>query len=523
MLALLVGACNLKKIDDGGSNACANGPTANFTVNQSTGPAPLAVSFTNASTSATSYLWSFRDGGTDSQASPNHTFGAAGNYEVFLVAIGTGGCRDTFFRTITVTGTVTNPPVASFSVSGSNCVAPCAISFTNTSQNAATANWDFGDGSTSTENSPNHAFQTGGNFTVKLTVANAAGATDDTTIVVNVRKGFKKIVDTGTDPAYPTVTSQLANGNYHVFYFDNSYKSLLLDRDGGNATNITSFSFNTSWSFQEGKPTPDGGMVLVGYNWATNNAVAAAISPAQGVLWQHEFAFGGTATRSLGYGVEVLPNGEIVICGSAETPGNNTIGFARISALGNFLTNTIVADVQTQGLTAFSVARKSDGNLLLATDDTSLAYLVTVNTNGIFQSIAQYPGISNLRKMVALGNDRFALLVAGQGQSFLDIINASGQLAFYVPNSSLNIEHYQAAADGGVVIVRQEDGIRITKTNGSNGAIIWDKKATETGGTLRPILLLRCVGDGFIVSGNINTGAQTDLYFVKTDANGDWE
>jgi PKD repeat protein len=522
-VALLTFACNLKKVDDGGGNSCSNGPTANFTVDQTTGPAPLSVSFTNASTNATSYQWSFRDGGTSTDLSPSHTFVTAGNYEVFVIAIGSGSCRDTFYRTITVTGMVSNPPLAQFTVNGGGGVAPCTISFVNASQNASSFTWDFGDGSTSSDASPSHTYQTGGNFVAKLLVTSTTGVTDDTTVVVNVRKGFRKTYDPGANPAYIIASSQLPNGNYQVFYNENGYKSLILDREGNNATSVTPFSFGSNWTFLEGKPSADGGMVLVGYNWATNNAIAAAISPSQGVLWQHEFAFGGTAVRSYGYGVAILPNGETVICGGAEIPGNNTIGYARLSSLGNFLTNTIVEDVQTQGLTAYSVARKNDGNLLLATDDGFQAKFVTINTNGAFQTLTQYSGISNLRRMEPLGNDRFAVRASGQGQSFLDIVNASGQFIFYIDNSALNIIHYQPAEDANLVLVRQEDGIRITKANSTNGAGIWDKKITETGGTLQPFHLLRCVGDGFLVSGNIGLGTQTDMYFAKTDANGDWE
>ncbi|MQP24108.1 T9SS type A sorting domain-containing protein [Flavobacterium sp. LMO8] len=44
------------------------------------------------------------------------------------------------------------------------------FSFTNTSQNATTYAWDFGDGNTSSEENPTHIFTSTGNFTVTLTV-----------------------------------------------------------------------------------------------------------------------------------------------------------------------------------------------------------------------------------------------------------------------------------------------------------------------------------------------------------------
>ena len=47
--------------------------------------------------------------------------------------------------------------------------------FTNTSQYADSYAWDFGDGSTSTEENPTHTFANDGNFTVSLTATNAQG------------------------------------------------------------------------------------------------------------------------------------------------------------------------------------------------------------------------------------------------------------------------------------------------------------------------------------------------------------
>lgn len=49
------------------------------------------------------------------------------------------------------------------------------VTFTNTSEGATTYKWDFGDGETSKEASPKHAYEGAGEYTVKLTAANADG------------------------------------------------------------------------------------------------------------------------------------------------------------------------------------------------------------------------------------------------------------------------------------------------------------------------------------------------------------
>lgn len=52
--------------------------------------------------------------------------------------------------------------------------------FTNTSQNANTYNWDFGDGNTSTAISPNHTYAAAGQYTVTLTISDSQFGCKDT-------------------------------------------------------------------------------------------------------------------------------------------------------------------------------------------------------------------------------------------------------------------------------------------------------------------------------------------------------
>ncbi len=67
-------------------------PVASFRVNRASGSAPLTVTFTNSSSRAASYLWSFGDNTPLSiEESPEHTFTSPGTYLVTLTAIGEGG------------------------------------------------------------------------------------------------------------------------------------------------------------------------------------------------------------------------------------------------------------------------------------------------------------------------------------------------------------------------------------------------------------------------------------------------
>ncbi|MEA5456675.1 PKD domain-containing protein [Sinomonas sp. JGH33] len=89
-------------------------------------------------------------------------------------------------------------PVASLMASPSSGTAPLNVGFTDTSTNSPTSwAWDFGDGSTSTLQNPNHTYTTGGTFTAKLTASNAGGSSSATTTIT-----VKGISVVGSAPSY---------------------------------------------------------------------------------------------------------------------------------------------------------------------------------------------------------------------------------------------------------------------------------------------------------------------------------
>jgi PKD repeat protein len=75
-------------------------------------------------------------------------------------------------------------PVANFTYTGAG-VAPSTVTFTNTSTNATSYLWDFGNNATSVEASPTYKYTAGGVYTVKLT-ATGAGGSNSTTKTVNI-------------------------------------------------------------------------------------------------------------------------------------------------------------------------------------------------------------------------------------------------------------------------------------------------------------------------------------------------
>lgn len=137
--------------------------------------AGTAVTFTNTSSPApASVLWSFGDATFSTDLNPVKVYATGGTYTVKMVS-DFGGCKDSVTKSITV---LPKPSTAFAGTSLTSCSVPHTVNFTNTSAGAATYEWIFGDGGTSTDAAPSHTYTTPGNYTVTLISTNANGCTD---------------------------------------------------------------------------------------------------------------------------------------------------------------------------------------------------------------------------------------------------------------------------------------------------------------------------------------------------------
>ena len=124
----------------------------------------LTVKFNNTSSNATSYSWDFGDEvGTSTEENPEYTFEGGGIYTVKLTASNNSESNE-ILKQVTVIDPLA-APLASFTSS----VNYLEVVFTNTSANAESYQWDFGDGlGSSQQESPNYTYSESGTYTVTL-------------------------------------------------------------------------------------------------------------------------------------------------------------------------------------------------------------------------------------------------------------------------------------------------------------------------------------------------------------------
>ena len=126
-----------------------------------------------ASGKITNYYWDFGDGNTDKSKSPTHTYAASGNYSVSFTVESDMGCKETVTKSVAAYDRI----AAKFTVNSTICGVNTSVAFTNASlaPTSSTYEWDFGDGTQSSQESPKHNFGKAGTFKVTLKVISPDG------------------------------------------------------------------------------------------------------------------------------------------------------------------------------------------------------------------------------------------------------------------------------------------------------------------------------------------------------------
>lgn len=135
---------------------------------------PFLIDFSNSSTNASSFSWTFANGDSSSLFLPSTSFDSTGTYSVTMVAESDDGCVDSLVSSITID----ELPVAAFHIPDPEGCYPINVALQNQSTNANSYFWDFGDGETSTEVSDFNFYLDAGAYTVTLIATNNNGCSD---------------------------------------------------------------------------------------------------------------------------------------------------------------------------------------------------------------------------------------------------------------------------------------------------------------------------------------------------------
>lgn len=200
-------------------SSCKDYPTpkASFNVIGNGGTAPCSILFENTSVKNTRNEWDFGDGTTSLEKNPSHIYTKGGTYDIKLTVRGDGG-NDVVTKQILIQDEAIIPilPTCDFTFTPNGGERPCTIVFTNLSTNATSYLWDFGDGSSSTEENPTHEYTISGNILIALTSINSDGEKTKTKSIVIAEPltpiaNFTFTPATGQAPCIVTFTNTSTN------------------------------------------------------------------------------------------------------------------------------------------------------------------------------------------------------------------------------------------------------------------------------------------------------------------------
>ncbi len=172
------------------ANSCTDTFCTTITIGQGSGATCSAyfsastsgsvASFTDLSSgNALNYFWDFGDGSTSATSgSTTHTYTLNGTYYACLTISDTSGCSNTYCGYVTVGNPAGNNCSASFYLvqDSTNMYNYTAVSYATTGTSYSYF-WDFGDGSSSTQQYPTHTYAGVGPYVLCLTVTDNVGCT----------------------------------------------------------------------------------------------------------------------------------------------------------------------------------------------------------------------------------------------------------------------------------------------------------------------------------------------------------
>lgn len=161
-------------------------PKAGFAY-ESTDPADHHV-ITFTGNNASKYSWNFGDPSSGTQNSGTsreirHRFTAFGTYTVTLTVTSQEGLQSTATKSVKV---MDAPPTAAFDFAEDHGVVTFTDGSSDPDGEIVSTLWTFGDGATSTDQSPSHVYRAGGVYSVSLKVTDNEGVSSSVTRSVTV-------------------------------------------------------------------------------------------------------------------------------------------------------------------------------------------------------------------------------------------------------------------------------------------------------------------------------------------------
>lgn len=388
-------------------------------------------------------------------------------------------------------------PEASFTIPTGKIYQGCAVLFTNTSKNAESYAWDFGDGQSSMDKNPTHIFNSAGSYTLKLKVTSSVG-TNETTMKVEI------------------------------------YQNQTFEKSGG--------TLSLSGHLESGLLSSDGGYILIGNN--NGDIIIKKLDVSGNEVWNKlPIDINGLDT---GEDIIATSDGGFVVSGTTQNKldGEHDIVLLKIKSDG---THEILKNFEKPNRQwAASIIQTKDSGFLIAgysnIGNSADIYVIKTDANGneqwsynpttpfdekINDIIATTDGnyIMTGYRITNAGKQLLAVKIDNNGKEVWTpkLYDANeGNVIINTPNNSFTIVGYKQDISSGL------NNLHLLKID-NNGTKIWGKGDIEKYGTIKEPSYDSNFADVFFTNDTYHiassyvtstTGVGSKGFFLKIDANG---
>ncbi len=196
-------------------NVTILGPTGTFTYNPIVGCNPVLAQFVATAQNTVNFIWDYNDGTTiiNTSNTSSHTFTYAGIYLPKLILEDAQGCRVPILGTdtIKVNGIKTHIIPITTAICDSGYISFRDSTLSN--EILQSWHWNFGDGTSSSQQAPTHYYTQTGTYNIQLLVTTQFGCKDSTIISTPIKVVQSPLISITGDSAACVPASLFVRGN----------------------------------------------------------------------------------------------------------------------------------------------------------------------------------------------------------------------------------------------------------------------------------------------------------------------